>query len=266
MARAVAAGLGTLVAVAAFCGTASAGAFHPTHRYDCYASQAVTGGRVYVVSYHFKSGNPYSEGFRPTKRTGLSNTFSSGPYKVAGKRNIGLSGQLKKDHERLLIQRADLAPLKPDGSFSGLGCYDTAKRTDQGGGGNTDSGSGGFPVGKYNCYHTARQTNGSYSQTFSKEVDFYADARYLEVGSSQGHWKQAGNTISFTDGPLWSDPYTHDVATWYPGGTAMPNSSGSFAGNQYTLVIRSTRDGENDPPMTEYSGAVPTSYDYCKPQ
>jgi hypothetical protein len=256
----------TVIASAALCSSASAGAFHPTHRYDCYPPPASNGVRSYVVSYQFRSHHRYSEGFRSTKgRTGLSKTFSNGRYKVAGGKIVGLSGQLKKDHERLLIQKADLAPLKPDGSFTGIGCYDTAKTTDQGGG-NTGSGSESFPVGKYDCYHTSRQTNGSYSQTFAKEIDFYADGRYLAVGESQGHWKQAGTTISFTDGPLWSDPYTHDVGTWDAGGTAMPNSSGSFAGNQYTLVIRSTRDGENNPPATEYSGAVPTSYDYCKPQ
>jgi hypothetical protein len=179
--RIIAVAAAVLAALAWDAGAASASAFHPTHRYDCYAPQAITGGLVYVVSYQFRTRHRYSEGFRSTtSRTGLSRTFSSGRYKLAGGKIVGLSGQLKKDRERLLIQKADLAPLKPDGSFTGIGCYDSAKGTSQGGGGSGGSGSGGFRVG--------------------------------------------------------------------------------------SLVIRSTREGENNPPATEHGGAVPTSYDYCKEQ
>src|SRR3954470_6360096 len=138
--RIIAVAAALLAAVAWAAEAASASAFHPTHRYDCYAPQGITGGRAYVVSYQFKARRRYSEAFRSTtSRTGLSRTFSSGRYKVAGGKIVGLSGRPKKRRERLLIRKAALAPLKADGSFTGIGCYDSAKRTTQGGGGSSGS-------------------------------------------------------------------------------------------------------------------------------
>ena len=58
--------------------------------------------------------------------------------------------------------------------------------------------------------------------------------------------------------------FHHDVGTWSPGGVALPNATGTFAGNQFTLVLRGTQPNEALPPSSEFTGSVPSSFYYCK--
>jgi hypothetical protein len=256
--------VGALVAGAALAasgGVASASAFKPRGIYDCSVLQAATGIRVYVTTVEFKSGHRYSNG---TKASGSSlSNASTGKYKRAGSKIIPLSGRLKKLHESLLIQRADLAVLDSNGHFTSLGCYLRPNGHQTTPSSDPPSGGSGFPAGNYTCYHTLQQPNGSFGSQFAAALSFWSDGTY---GSPRGDaWSQQGDTINFTAGPYWTDiNFRHDVGTWVPGGVAMPHASGTMTGNQYTLVIRSTRPNELNPPMTEFSGSYPESYNYCK--
>jgi hypothetical protein len=245
----------------------AASAFNPRGIYDCSVLQAATGVRVYVTSLQFKSHHRYTNGLKGGGGK-LVKALSTGRYKRSGSKIIPLSGRLKKLHETLLIQRADLAVLDSKGHFTSLGCYQRQSTQQQPGGQTTPPAENGpaFPVGTYDCYHTSQQTNGSFSQTFAANITFWDDGTYS--GSIRGPgWNQQGDTINFTAGSMWDDAnHRHDVGTWVPGGTAMPHASGTFAGNQYTLVIRSTRTDEANPPMTEFSGSLPSSFFYCKPR
>jgi hypothetical protein len=239
----------------------AAGAFKPHGIYDCSVLQAITGIRVYVTTIAFKSGRTYSNGLRGTG-TSLAGV-STGRYKLAGSKIIPLSGRLKKLHESLLIQQADLAVLDSSGHFTSLGCFlrgNGHPTPDPG----TTQGAGTFPIGDYNCYHVNQQPNGSFDSQFATRLSFWSDGTYLSQGSIRGPaWNQSGDTINFTAGSLAST-FTHDVGTWVPGGVAMPHASGSFTGSQYTFVLRSTKPNEVSPPMTEFTGPVPESFDYCK--
>jgi hypothetical protein len=274
MKRSIATALLVVLAAAGSTATASgttahaAGAFNPRGIYDCSVLQAATGIRVYVTSLQFKSHHRYTNGLKGNGGK-LVGALSTGRYKRSGSKIIPLSGRLKKLHQTLLIQTADLAVLDSKGHFTSLGCYQrssTQGTQGQPGGQTTPPGGNqpAFPVGIYDCYHTGQQTNGSFSQTFAGDITFWDDGTYSASIRGPG-WNQQGDTINFTAGGLWDDVnHRHDVGTWIPGGTAMPHATGSFAGNQYTLVIRSTRAGEGNPPMTEFTGPVPSSFNYCK--
>jgi hypothetical protein len=241
----------------------AAGAFKAHGIYDCSVLQAATGIRVYVTTIEFKSGHRYSNGSKGPG-TSLTGSVSNGRYKLAGTKIIPLSGRLKKLHESLLIQTADLAVLDSNGHFTSLGCFlrgNGHPTPDPG----TTQGSGSFPIGAYACYRVNQQTNGSFGTQFATQLTFFSDGTYLSQGSIRGPaWNQSGDTINFTAGALWST-FTHDVGTWVPGGVAMPNATGTFTGSQYTFVLRSTKPNEVNPPMTEFSGPIRQSFDYCKP-
>jgi hypothetical protein len=244
---------------------ASASSFKPGGIYDCSVLQASTGIRVYVTTFEFKPGHRYSNGLKASG-TGLRHV-SAGRYKRVGSTIIPLSGRLKTLHETLLIERADLAVLDSKGHFTSLGCYlrpngqpAPAPSPDPSPG----PGAAAFPVGNYTCYHTIEQPNGSFASQYHATLNFWSDGTYGGPVRGPG-WNQRGDTINFTDGPYWTDVnFRHDVGTWVPGGVAMPHASGTMTGSQYTLIIRSTRPNEGNPPMTEFTGPVPTSFDYCK--
>jgi hypothetical protein len=242
----------------------AASAFKPHGVYDCSVLQAVTGIRVYVTTIEFKSGHRYSNGFKG-QGSSLTGSVSNGRYKLAGSKIIPLSGRLKKLHESLLIQAADLAVLDSAGHFTSLGCFLRGNgHPTPDPGSNTGPAAGGFPLGSYNCYHVNQQPNGSFDSQFATELTFWSDGTYLAQGSIRGPaWNQSGDTINFTAGALAST-FKHDVGTWVPGGVVMPNASGTFTGDQYTFVLRSTQPNEVNPPMTEFSGPIRQSFDYCK--
>ena len=264
----------TAACVASCAGVASASSLHaasafkPKGIYDCSVLQAFTGIRVYVTTLEFKSHHKYSNGLRGHGNA-LSGSVSKGSYKVVGSKIIPLSGRLKKLHESLLVQAADLAVMDSKGHFTSLGCYlrsSGSSATPTTPPSTPPPGTPKFPLGNYTCYHTVRQPNGSVDSQFLTTVFFWNDGTYLTQGSIRGGaWSQDGNTINFTAGSNWSDiGYRHDVGTWVPAGVAMPSASGSMTGNQYTFVIRSTRPNELNPPMSEFAGSYPESFDYCK--
>jgi len=251
----------TVAALGGASASASASAFHPADRYDCYAYQAITGGEAYVVSYRFESGHRYAQGIKAAHGKGLARTLSKGRYKRSGARIVGLSGALRHDYAYLAIQRNDLAPVKRGGGFASLGCYDAAAKTPATPAPAT--GPGAFPVGTYACYRTYQQTNGSYGFLFAGQLEFWSDGTYMGSIRQDG-WNQQGTTINFTGGSLWSTS-THDVGTWYPAGVTIPHAEVSpTPGQLYTLVVRSTQPNEVNPPMTEFTGSTPSSFNYCK--
>src|SRR3954453_24055304 len=86
----------------------AASAFNPRGIYDCSVLQAATGIRLYVTSLQFKSHHRYTNGLKGDGGKVVA-ALSTGRYKRSGSKIIPLSGRLKKLHEPLLIQRADLA-------------------------------------------------------------------------------------------------------------------------------------------------------------
>jgi hypothetical protein len=248
---------------------ASASTFHPADRYDCFAPQALTGGTLYVNSYQFESRHRYAVGVRSTRLTGLSRQVGHGTYKVSGNRIVSLSGSLGRHKPAFLIQRNDLALLKPNGQFAAIGCYDFTRHALPSP--TTPTGPGAFPIGTYTCYHNSL-INGSYYQSFGSSLTFYDDGTYFNEGSiREDGWRQQGTSVVFTAGPLWST-YAHDVGTWYPKGVPMPNAQGAVAGALFTLVIRDTVAEGGIPPSVEYSttdglnggSTQPQSFRYCK--
>jgi hypothetical protein len=263
LASIVALGCAALVPQAAGAGTRAY--FDPHAIYHCTA--VVPTGLEYINSYQFKSHHRYAVGYQHDNR--LAGRSVSGRYALQGNKIVGLSGPLKRHHESLLIQRSDLA-LLIDGRLSGVGCrrpqpptstptpIPTTKPT--------------IPTGYYSCKHTTQVVSGlgaGYYSTYAQDIELHGDLTYAPVGSvsptSDNHWSQQDNTVTFTSGPL-----SHDRATWYPNGVAMPHG-GTNVPSSYTLVIYDTVQEGATPPSVEYSttdgpsgsASAPMSFNYC---
>src|SRR5437764_5533286 len=88
-----------LLAVAALVGASAcsassaplhaASAFNPKGIYDCSVLQAITGIRVYVTTFVFKSGHRYSNGLKGPGRS-LAGSVSNGRYKRVGSKIVPL--------------------------------------------------------------------------------------------------------------------------------------------------------------------------------
>jgi hypothetical protein len=95
--------------------------FKPKNIYDCIAYQAFTGTFSYVDTYKFGKHHTYAFGLK-----GNGSKFhgkpSKGHYKVNGSKIVPTSGALKKQGYYLLIQTSDLALVKNNGAFTGVGC------------------------------------------------------------------------------------------------------------------------------------------------
>jgi hypothetical protein len=240
---------------------ASANYFRPNGVYDCSAYQAITGLFTYVDTYKFGKHRTYKFGLMGPKSTKFHGPVSAGHYKLTGLKIIPTSGGLKKDGMYLLIQANDLALVRNNGAFTAIGCHLRGAKSP------TQTQSSSALIGTWECYDTVRQSSTAYQLFFKRELTFWSDGTYLATGGirTQG-WKQSGNAVQFTGGPLWST-FIHDAGTYYPAGVAMPNATGTAAGPQWKLVIRDTQSNNETPPMTEYAQNVfPSSFDYCRPK
>jgi hypothetical protein len=240
---------------------------------------------VYVDSYQFGPGNRYAVGHRHNNR--LAGHIQSGSYALRGNKIVGLSGPLKRHHESLLIQRSELL-LMIAGRRTGIGCrrptttpaptthpptptpVPTSNPTPTPN--PTPSPNPTIPTGYYSCKHTSEVVSGpgaGYYSTFAQDIELHGDGTYYPVNSGtyvgNNHWTQQGNTVTFASGPL-----SHDRATWYPNGIAMPHE-GSNVPSTYTLVIYDTLQEGGIPPSVEYSTtdgpggstSAPMSFNYC---
>jgi hypothetical protein len=233
--------------------------FRASGVYDCSAYQAVTGLFTYVDTYKFGKHRTYKFGLMGPKSTKFHGHVSAGRYKVAGLKIIPTSGGLKKDGMFLLIQASDLALVKNNGAFTGIGCRLRGAKPQ------SQPPAGSALIGAWECYDTVRQGSTVFQLFFKRELTFWSDGTYLASGGirMQG-WKQSGSAVQFTGGSLWS-AFVHDAGTYFPAGVAMPNATGTAAGPQWKLVVRDTQSNNATPPMTEYAQSVfPSSYDYCR--
>lgn len=233
--------------------------FRPKGVYDCTAYQAVTGLYTYVDTYKFGKHHSYRFGLMAPKATAFHGAVSKGHYTVQGLKIVPTSGGLKTNGMHLLIQTSDLALVKDNGAFTGVGCRLRGAKPP------TPPPSSSPLLGTWECYDTVRQAPTAYVLFFKRELTFWSDGTYLASGGirSQG-WKQSGNAVQFSGGPLWTT-YIHDAGTYYPNGVTMPNATGTAAGPQWKLVVRDTQSNNETPPMTEYAQSVfPSSFDYCR--
>jgi hypothetical protein len=258
------------VAVGAQAASAGGRGYFDAHAlYNCTA--VVSTGFEYINSYQFGPGNRYAVGYQHNNR--LAAHIQSGRYALRGNKIVGLSGPLKSHHESLLIQRSDLALLIA-GRLTGVGCRRPTKTTapPSSSPSPTPTPSPTIPTGYYSCKHTTETVSGpgaGYYSTYTQDIEFHGDGTYAPVGSvsstGDNHWSQQGNTVTFTSGP-----YSHDKATWYPNGIAMPHG-GSNVPSSYTLVIYDTVQEGGTPPSVEYStsdgpggsASAPMSFNYC---
>jgi hypothetical protein len=269
-----------VVAAAVVVQAASASGRHYFHRNGFYNCTAVLStGSQYVDSYQFRSRHRYAVGHQRHGR--LTSHIRSGRYKLRGKRIVGVTGPLARHHESLLIQRSDLA-LEIAGHVSAIRCRRPGSKTKPPSTTPTPTPTPGatptptpgptLPTGYYSCKHTTEVVSGpgaGYYSTYAQDIQFHADGTYHPINDGtyvgDNHWTQHADTVTFTSGP-----YSHDKATWYPGGVAMPHA-GSNVPSSYTLVIYDTVREGGIPPSAEFSttdgpggsSSAPMSFTYC---
>jgi hypothetical protein len=211
--------------------------------YDCSAFQAITQLNTYVDTYRFGKGHTYKFGLMSPTSTKFHGPVSSGRYKVKGLKIVPTSGGLKKDGMYLLIQPSDLALVRNNGAFTGIGCHRRgAKSTTQ------PTTSTSPLIGTWECYDTVRQSSTAYQLFFKTEITFWSDATYLTSGGIRGEgWSQSGDNVQFTAGSLWST-FVHDAGTYSAAGVSMPNATGAATGPQWHLVLRDTQSNNETPP------------------
>ncbi len=130
--------------------------------------------------------------------------------------------------------------------------------------------------GYYQCYQTVQTQNAvtgapdGYGTSFVTSFLLKAHHKY-EVSQLVApdyrtqHIAVKGHKVRFVGGPWDSDSSSYHLkGTLHPHGVTMPNSQAD-PGKRYKLVLRGRADdADGAPPASEFTGAVPRSFWYCK--
>jgi hypothetical protein len=130
--------------------------------------------------------------------------------------------------------------------------------------------------GYYQCYQTVQTQNAvtgapdgygtSFVTSFTLKAHHKYDVSFLVAPDYRTqHIAVKGHKLRFVGGPWDSDSSSYHLkGTFSSHGVMMPNSQAAPA-KRYTLVLHG-RSGDADaaPPTSEFTGAVPRSFWYCK--
>jgi hypothetical protein len=130
--------------------------------------------------------------------------------------------------------------------------------------------------GYYQCYQTVQTQNvvtgapDGYGTSFVTSFQLKAHHKYdvsfrVSPDYRTQHITVKGHKVRFIGGP-WDDDAAsyHLKGTYASHGVTMPNSQADPA-KRYSLVLRGrSSDADGAPPATEFTGAVPRSFWYCK--
>jgi hypothetical protein len=130
--------------------------------------------------------------------------------------------------------------------------------------------------GYYQCYQTVQTQNAvtgapdGYGTSFVTSFQLKAHRKYVvsfrvAPDYRTQHITVKGHSVRFVGGP-WDDDAAsyHLRGTFSSHGVTMPNSQAAPA-KRYTLVLRGhSGDADGAPPASEFTGAVPRSFWYCK--
>jgi hypothetical protein len=130
--------------------------------------------------------------------------------------------------------------------------------------------------GYYQCYQTVQTQNAvtgepdGYGTSFVTSFQLKAHHKYevsflVAPDYRTQHIAVKGHKVRFVGGPWDSDSSSYHLkATLHPHGVTMPNSQVD-PGKRYKLVLRGrSGDADGAPPASEFTGAVPRSFWYCK--
>jgi hypothetical protein len=130
--------------------------------------------------------------------------------------------------------------------------------------------------GYYQCYQTVQTQNAvtgapdGYGTSFVTSFQLKAHHKYVVSFSvapdyRTQHIAVKGHKVRFVGGPWDSDSSSYHLKGIFSShGVTMPNSQANPT-KRYTLVLRGrSDDADGAPPASEYAGAVPRSFWYCK--